>query len=154
MTRTLSFAAFAGLFWLAAACGGSDDAEQIITPGQETPAAETTEASTSQPGPSESRTAFAAPDDPARPALTGKQIFDAQCVHCHGAADDRPGTFQLAATRGEGYAVLEQREDLTSDYVKYIVRHGLNAMPTFKPTVITDEELDRLADYLAKADVD
>lgn len=154
MTRTLSFAALAGLYSLAAACGGSDDAEQVITQGQETPAAETTEAATSQHDASESRTAFVAPDDPARPALTGKQIFDAQCVHCHGAAEDRPGTFQLAATRGEGYAVLEEREDLTSDYVKYIVRHGLNGMPPFKPTVITDEELDTLAGYLAKADID
>ncbi|WP_375206339.1 c-type cytochrome [Hyphococcus sp.] len=150
MIRTLSFAALAALL---TSCGGSDEAEQVITPGQQAPVAETTGASTSRDDGSQTRTAFVKPEDPARPALSGQQIFNAQCVHCHGAGEEHPGTFQLAATRGEGYAVLEQREDLTSDYVKYIVRHGLNAMPTFKPTVITDEELDRLADYLAKADV-
>ncbi len=149
MIRTLSFAALAALL---ASCGGSDDAEQVITPGQKAPVTESTEASTSRNDASPPRTAFVKPEDPARPALTGQQIFNAQCVHCHGASEEHPGTFQLAATRGPEYAVLEQREDLTSDYVKYIVRTGLNGMPPFTPTVITDAELDELAGYLAKAD--
>ncbi len=68
------------------------------------------------------------------------------------AGVEHPGTFQLNATRGADYAVLEAREDLTADYVKYIVRNGLNGMPPFKPTVITDSELDELAGYLGKAD--
>lgn len=81
---------------------------------------------------------------------TGKAIFDTHCSHCHNPGYEYPGTHQLAVTRGENMAVLEERDNLTADYVKYIVRNGLNAMPPFKPTNITDRELDALADYLGK----
>ncbi|PQA87221.1 p-cresol methylhydroxylase [Marinicaulis flavus] len=83
---------------------------------------------------------------------SGADIFAKQCSWCHAPGVDHPGTMQLGATRGEDFAVLEEREDLNADYVKYIVRHGLNAMPPFKPTAITDAELDKLANYLAAAD--
>lgn len=86
-----------------------------------------------------------------RPAMTGAQIFAQHCSHCHGPGDDHPGTRQLRVTRGEDFALLEKRTDLHADYVETIVRHGLNAMPPFKPTVITNSELDVLAKYLAKA---
>jgi mono/diheme cytochrome c family protein len=89
--------------------------------------------------------------DAARPALTGAEIFAQHCSHCHGPGDDHPGTRQLGDTRGADRALLEKRTDLHADYVETIVRHGLNAMPPFKPTVITDSELDTLAKYLAKA---
>ena len=86
-----------------------------------------------------------------RPMLTGAQIFAKNCSYCHGPGRDHPGTRQLGDTRGKEFALLEKRTDLHADYVETIVRHGLNAMPPFKPTVITDDELDRLAKYLAKA---
>lgn len=152
MSRTLSFAACASLFALAASCGGADDdAARVITPGAE-PSENAATQTAPEPDTAKPQTAFVAGEDPARPAMTGKQIFDAQCSYCHAAGEEHPGTFQLGTTRGADYAVLEAREDLTSDYVKYIVRNGLNGMPTFKPTVITDAELDALARYLGKAD--
>ena len=86
-----------------------------------------------------------------RPALTGAQIFAKNCSYCHGPGSDHPGTRQLGDTRGKEFALLEKRTDLHADYVETIVRHGLNAMPPFKPTVITDSELDTLAKYLGKA---
>ena len=86
-----------------------------------------------------------------RPKLTGAEIFAKNCSYCHGPGRDHPGTRQLGDTRGKEFALLEKRTDLHADYVETIVRHGLNAMPPFKPTVITDDELDRLAKYLAKA---
>ena len=86
----------------------------------------------------------------ARPMLTGAQIFAKHCSYCHGPGTDHPGTRQLRDTRGEEFALLEKRTDLYPDYIETIIRHGLNAMPPFKPTVITDAELDRLAKYLAK----
>ena len=46
--------------------------------------------------------------------------------------------------------MLEQRGDLAAEYIKVIVRNGLNAMPPFKPSNITRQELDALADYLAR----
>lgn len=82
--------------------------------------------------------------------ISGKTVFDKHCSHCHNPGDEYPGTHQLAVTRGEDMAVLEERDNLAPQYVKYIVRNGLNAMPPFKPTNITDRELDALADYLNK----
>lgn len=86
----------------------------------------------------------------ARPALTGAEVFAKNCSYCHAPGDEHAGTRQLRDTRGDEFAVLQQRTDLQTDYVETIVRHGLNAMPPFKPTAITDDELDRLAKYLAK----
>jgi mono/diheme cytochrome c family protein len=78
----------------------------------------------------------------------GQAVFTKHCSHCHAPGLDRPGTLQLSVTRGEAYALLEQRTDLNVDYIKYIVRHGLKTMPGFKPTTLTEPELDALADYL------
>ena len=56
----------------------------------------------------------------------------------------------LSVNRGEAYAVLEERKDLSVDYIKYIVRHGQKTMPPFKPTTLNNDELDALAGYLSK----
>jgi mono/diheme cytochrome c family protein len=85
----------------------------------------------------------------ADPATAGKEVFDRNCIHCHAPGMEHPGTLQLAVTRGENLAVLEDREDLTAEYVKHIVRHGLRAMPPFVPADITDDQLEALTDYLA-----
>jgi mono/diheme cytochrome c family protein len=80
----------------------------------------------------------------------GQTVFKKHCSHCHAPGLNHPGTLQLSVTRGEAYALLEQRGDLSIDYIKYIVRHGLKTMPAFKPTTLTNEELDALAGYLKK----
>jgi mono/diheme cytochrome c family protein len=80
----------------------------------------------------------------------GQAVFEEHCFHCHAPGLNRPGTMQLSVTRGAAYALLEQRSDLSVDYIKYIVRHGLRTMPGFKPTTLTNAELDALASYLSK----
>jgi mono/diheme cytochrome c family protein len=80
----------------------------------------------------------------------GQEVFKKHCSHCHAPGLNHPGTMQLSVTRGDAYAVLEQRSDLTIDYTKYIVRHGLKTMPPFKPTTLSNEELDAVASYLSK----
>jgi len=88
---------------------------------------------------------------PAVPAeLTGKEVFDRHCVHCHGASNEATGTLQLARTRGKDKALLTERNDLPPEYIKMIVRQGLKAMPPFVPSDLTDAQLEVLAVYLAK----
>lgn len=82
-------------------------------------------------------------------AQDGEAIYKANCSHCHDPGMDNPGTQQLTKTRGEENGVLLDRENLVDAYVKTIVRNGLNGMPTFKPTQITEGELDALAEFLA-----
>ena len=82
--------------------------------------------------------------------ISGKEVFDKHCIYCHAAGEEYTGTRQLAATRGKDKAVLEERNDLPADYIKYIVRHGLKAMPPFLPTAVTDAELKAVTDYLTR----
>jgi mono/diheme cytochrome c family protein len=56
----------------------------------------------------------------------------------------------LSVKRGKVYAVLEERNDLSVDYIKYIVRQGQKTMPPFKPTTLSNEELNALASYLSE----
>lgn len=78
----------------------------------------------------------------------GEAVFQRHCVHCHGPGDETPGTLQLRVTRGEQYALLAERDDLAPEYVEYVVRHGLRAMPAFVPADLTDEQLEQLKAYL------
>lgn len=72
------------------------------------------------------------------------------CATCHAAGNDHAGTVSLAIKyKGEIPAVLIERKDLTTDTVKYFVRHGIATMPPFRKTEITDSELDKLAYYIS-----
>ena len=76
---------------------------------------------------------------------TGKQIYQR---HCHAAGAGHPATLLLAEKYGPEKAVIKGRKDLTAVYVKTIVRGGLLEMPPFRPTEITDDELDVIASYI------
>jgi mono/diheme cytochrome c family protein len=94
--------------------------------------------------------ALAVLTEPAAAAeMTGREVFDHYCTHCHGAADG-PGTLQLSRTRGKDRGLLTQRTDLAPDYIEYIVRHGLKSMPPFAPSDLTDARLKALAAFLTK----
>jgi len=82
--------------------------------------------------------------------LTGKEVFDRHCVHCHGPGNEAAGTLQLARTRGKDKALLTERNDLPAVYIQYVVRHGLRAMPAFVPSDLTDAQLQALTDYLTR----
>ena len=81
--------------------------------------------------------------------MTGKEVFDHYCSYCHGSGDGS-GTMQLGRTRGRDKALLTERTDLTPEYIKFIVRHGLRSMPPFVPSDLTDAKLKSLAGFLAK----
>ena len=87
--------------------------------------------------------------------LPGKQIFEYQCAPCHGAGpgDDGmpmlPGTMTLQAKYdGVLPAPLELRTDLTSDSIALFVRRGVGAMPSFRKSELSDEDISLIADYL------
>lgn len=80
----------------------------------------------------------------------GQQVYESFCSSCHAEGPGHPGTMRLAVRLGKDRSVLTQRNDLHIDYVKTIVRQGIMLMPPFRPTEITDSELDALAIYLAK----
>ncbi len=81
----------------------------------------------------------------------GEQVYDYWCAPCHDPGPDHPGT-QSLAFRYDGTdipAVLEDRTDLTPEFVRTLVRQGMLSMAPFRKTEITDEELDALAAYLS-----
>lgn len=106
-----------------------------------------------RPIPSWSRTR-AAPVQGDASTARGAAVFNNWCSACHGhdtARNNAPGTQSLEYKyHGEIPAALEDRKDLTADFVKYIVRHGIATMPFFRPTEVGDADLEAVAAYLAK----
>jgi mono/diheme cytochrome c family protein len=84
-------------------------------------------------------------DDP------GKTVFDKWCTPCHGDGPGKPGTMVLAQRYGASRpALLEERTDLTRDYLETFVRQGVGIMPPFRKTEITDSELTAMIAYLLR----
>ena len=82
-------------------------------------------------------------------AERGKTVYDHWCSHCHAAGPGNPGTQSLEIKyRGELPAVLEDREDLTPEFVRTMVREGILMMAPFRKTEVTDGELDDIVVYL------
>jgi mono/diheme cytochrome c family protein len=88
----------------------------------------------------------------------GQAKFDYLCAPCHGAGIGDDGRAMLPGTdalrikyRGELPALLEERTDLTPEALRVFVRRGVFSMPPFRPTEITDAEIDEIAAYLADA---
>jgi (+)-pinoresinol hydroxylase len=87
-------------------------------------------------------------------AKRGSVVFQEWCAPCHAAVS---GTDRLAGTstleqiyKGSKPAALEQRTDLTPAFVSAIVRHGINAMPAFRKTEISDSDVAAVSAYLAR----
>jgi len=88
----------------------------------------------------------AAGDAPAPSA--GKVLFDRWCAQCHAPGHGHPGTQQLGRMRGAKLAVLEQRGDLSAGLIRLVVRNGQSAMPPYRPSEISDAELEQIAAHL------
>lgn len=79
----------------------------------------------------------------------GKMLFEFWCLPCHDAGPGHAGTQAIGRRLGIDHAVLLLRKGLTTDYVKIIVRNGFQMMPPFRPTEISDKDLQELAAYVA-----
>jgi mono/diheme cytochrome c family protein len=88
---------------------------------------------------------------PAVPRADGHALFLKWCAPCHDGGPFHAGTAGLANKyKGTNEnPVLELRTDLTPDFIRATVRTGVNAMPPFRRTEISNTELDALAQYLA-----
>jgi mono/diheme cytochrome c family protein len=91
----------------------------------------------------------------------GREVFLERCAACHAAIPQdmigppylppMPGTQALQARyKGVKPAELEQRTDLTAEFVSAIVRGGLSSMPFFRPTELSDDDLTALGAYLTR----
>lgn len=84
----------------------------------------------------------------------GQSLFEAQCGYCHlvgGMGTNLLTKQQMMAGNPPQQGLLANRQDLTADYVKTVVRMGKGAMPQQTKVDITDAELDAVAKYLGKA---
>jgi mono/diheme cytochrome c family protein len=78
----------------------------------------------------------------------GVAVYKKWCDGCHMDSPFAPGTIQLRHLRGDDYALVENRENLTAEYLRLLVRKGMKGMPLFRRTEISESELDALIRYL------
>jgi (+)-pinoresinol hydroxylase len=91
-------------------------------------------------------------------AARGRELFAYWCVPCHGpgignnGAPYLPGEGALRAKyKGALPALLQERTDMTSEFVKTFVREGITIMPFFRKTEISDRDLDAIVAYLTRS---
>ena len=89
--------------------------------------------------------------DDATAVKAGDAVFQKWCAPCHGRGADKPGTTALQALyKGTKPAELEDRTDMTPEFVKMYVRHGVSIMPPFRKTEVSDADLAALTAYLTR----
>ena len=88
----------------------------------------------------------------------GRAKFEHTCAPCHadGVGDDGramlPGTDALRIKyQGALPALLEKRTDLNGDAIRMFVRRGTWSMPPFRPTEVTERDIQDIAAYLAQS---
>ena len=82
----------------------------------------------------------------------GHAVYQYWCATCHAAGPQMPGTNALAVRyNGQGIpAVLEERHDLTAQQIERFTRHGVNMMPFFRKTEVSDQDLASMIAYLTR----
>ena len=65
----------------------------------------------------------------------GRVLFDEYCATCH------PG-----GMGGVGFAIINK--PLPEDLIQFQIRNGIGVMPAFDENVLTDEEVESIAEYL------
>jgi mono/diheme cytochrome c family protein len=85
---------------------------------------------------------------------SGDALFSNHCGACHlamGMGTNLLTKQQVMAGQPPEKGLLANRDDLTADYVKSVVRMGKGAMPRQTRVDITDSELEKVAAYLGKS---
>ncbi len=79
----------------------------------------------------------------------GHEVYQKWCTPCHGTGLGKPGT-TAATAHGVKTPVLEQRQDLNAKMIESAVRKGVDIMPRFRKTEITDADLAAIVAYLVR----
>ena len=84
----------------------------------------------------------------------GKAVFDKWCGICHAPANPASGggteTLALLYAGTDIPAELENRTDMSPEFIRETVRWGRLNMPNFRKTEISNNQLDALIAYLTR----
>jgi mono/diheme cytochrome c family protein len=86
----------------------------------------------------------------------GKAVFDQWCMGCHGPLPGvgrfpPAGSYRLQQRyKDTKPALLEERNDLTPELIRAVVRHGLPIMPPLRKTEVSDAELEAVIAHLTR----
>jgi mono/diheme cytochrome c family protein len=86
----------------------------------------------------------------------GNGLFQYHCAPCHGKGPGERGAFLPGTNalnvkyQGKLPGALEDRTDLLPELVTYIIRHGIEGMPFFRKTEISDADAAAIGAYLAR----
>jgi mono/diheme cytochrome c family protein len=88
----------------------------------------------------------------------GQAKFEHSCAPCHGDGPGDDGRAMLPGTdalrikyQGSLPALLERRTDLNADAIRTFVRRGTWSMPPFRPTEVTERDIQDIAAYLRQS---
>ena len=81
----------------------------------------------------------------------GERIYLDKCEYCHGDGVQKGGTFVLQARYQDALpALLTERTDLAPEYISAVLRTWTNGMAPFRPTEISDSEMEALVAFLTR----
>ena len=82
---------------------------------------------------------------------SGERIYLDKCEYCHGDGVQKGGTYVLQARYQDALpALLTERTDLAPEYISAVLRTWTNGMAPFRPTEISDTELEALVAFLTR----
>lgn len=79
-------------------------------------------------------------------------LFNTHCGICH--LQMGPGTIMLGRRLGPDHALLDERRDLDTGYIRHVVRNGIGGMPPQTRVDLPDAELDAVAAYLTRPEAE
>jgi mono/diheme cytochrome c family protein len=91
---------------------------------------------------------LAAHVDAAEQTSSGAALYRHECVPCH--APGANASRMLAKRLGKENALLTERNDLDPDYIRTVVRRGINSMMPLSRVQVTDDQLDAIVRFLTR----
>jgi mono/diheme cytochrome c family protein len=84
----------------------------------------------------------------ASPLERGQALFAGSCAYCHSQRGF--ATALLGKRVGPQNSILEARTDLSPALIHTVVRHGINGMPWYRRSELSDAQLDDIVAYLTR----